>query len=349
MNDEKKSNSEVVVKPSAYRNCIYTLKTLEPLHIGAGGYRLGRVDNSICREPSTNLPKIPGTALSGALKAHADLYLRSRHGKEFISAGTGPSTAKMKEYRGDKAMIPKMIADPINFAFGVTESVEEGKSYRGVLQFCDAQILFFPLYCATKGVVWVTSPSAIKNSRLATGEVVEPKNPDKVRLIGKNSWKKGLDKINLGWLYLEVEDGNSDTDSSGVDLNWETAVPKEIVLVSEKLFSVLVNDNLEVRTSVCIDARTGAAKSGALFTYEAVPRDTWFVYSVVENNYRGEAKWKQMTKYDKQEWKSPIDVLEAANDYASKLGIGGMSTRGFGRVEISLAKEVKANPEGGTK
>ena len=38
-------------------------KTLEPVHVGAGGYRLGRVDKTICREPGTNLPKIPGTSL----------------------------------------------------------------------------------------------------------------------------------------------------------------------------------------------------------------------------------------------------------------------------------------------
>ena len=42
----------------------FIIMTLEPAHIGTGGYRLGRVDNSIAREPGTNLPKIPGTSLS---------------------------------------------------------------------------------------------------------------------------------------------------------------------------------------------------------------------------------------------------------------------------------------------
>lgn len=49
----------------------YVLMTLDPVHIGTGGYRLGRVDNSIVREPGTNLPKVPGTSLSGAIRQYA--------------------------------------------------------------------------------------------------------------------------------------------------------------------------------------------------------------------------------------------------------------------------------------
>ncbi len=45
--------------------------TLDPVHIGAGGYRLGRVDMTIAREPGTNLPKIPGTSLAGAARSYA--------------------------------------------------------------------------------------------------------------------------------------------------------------------------------------------------------------------------------------------------------------------------------------
>ena len=35
----------------------YFAYTIDPLHIGSGGYRLGRVDNTIVRDPGTNLPK----------------------------------------------------------------------------------------------------------------------------------------------------------------------------------------------------------------------------------------------------------------------------------------------------
>ena len=41
---------------------------LDPIHVGTGGMRLGRVDLSIVREPGTNIPKIPGTSLAGAAR-----------------------------------------------------------------------------------------------------------------------------------------------------------------------------------------------------------------------------------------------------------------------------------------
>ena len=55
----------------SYAKRTYLWMTLDPVHIGTGGYRLGRVDLSIAREPGTKLPKIPGTSLSGAARSYA--------------------------------------------------------------------------------------------------------------------------------------------------------------------------------------------------------------------------------------------------------------------------------------
>ena len=49
----------------------YVLMTLDPLHVGTGGTRLGRVDMDIAREPGTRLPKLPGTSLGGAIRQYA--------------------------------------------------------------------------------------------------------------------------------------------------------------------------------------------------------------------------------------------------------------------------------------
>ena len=54
-----------------YKRRRYLLMTLDPVHIGTGGYRLGRVDNSIVRELGTRVPKIPGTSLHGAARSYA--------------------------------------------------------------------------------------------------------------------------------------------------------------------------------------------------------------------------------------------------------------------------------------
>ena len=72
---------------------MYYALALHPIHVGTGGYRLGRVDNSIVREPGTNLPKLPGTSLSWACRAYAAMvpgrYSRQENGRSNSCAGQG--------------------------------------------------------------------------------------------------------------------------------------------------------------------------------------------------------------------------------------------------------------------
>jgi CRISPR/Cas system CMR subunit Cmr4 (Cas7 group RAMP superfamily) len=97
-----------------------------------------------------------------------------------------------------------------------------------------------------------------------------------------------------------------------------------LVLVSDQLFHHLVNDNLEVRTSVQIDDETGAAKSRALFTYEAIPRGTVLGFEVVINDRRANGIQTDAV----------TGLLRKAFHGLKLLGIGGMGTRGFGRIEV---------------
>jgi CRISPR/Cas system CMR subunit Cmr4 (Cas7 group RAMP superfamily) len=69
--------NEATATKKLYEHRRFVFMTLDPVHIGAGGYRLGRVDNTITREPGTNLPKIPGTSLAGAARSYAAM----RYGK----------------------------------------------------------------------------------------------------------------------------------------------------------------------------------------------------------------------------------------------------------------------------
>jgi hypothetical protein len=47
------------------------LYALDPTHIGAGGYRMGRVDLTILRDAGSNLPKVPGSSINGATRSAA--------------------------------------------------------------------------------------------------------------------------------------------------------------------------------------------------------------------------------------------------------------------------------------
>ena len=92
--------------------------------------------------------------------------------------------------------------------------------------------------------------------------------------------------INLGWLNLKIHHNSDEIikifDSIFGDKVAIQGFPnslakhKKIILVSDELAPQIINANLEVRTSVSIDPLTGAAREGALFTSEAIPRGSLF-------------------------------------------------------------------------
>jgi len=298
----------------------YLLMTVDPVHIGTGGMRLGRVDNSIVREPGTRLPKIPGTSLSGAIRQYAAV----RYGKR--------ACAGQKDHCGAPTC-------PICYTFGFVRGKSTEQAHSGVVSIGDARLLLFPVYSMV-GPVWVTSPSALADFGLGDQTV----GADKARW-GSITEQKHL---NLGWLMLEKE-GSLNLD--GLPGKIPERVRERIVLISDKIFSQVVNSNLEVRTSVAINPETGAAEDKALFTYEAIPRATFLWLDVVVDDYRGgfPVTSKQYNKKNGQDndrealsttWNKPADVVAAGLEWAEHLGIGGMGTRGFGRVREIAEWEV---------
>lgn len=277
----------------------FLLMTLDPLHVGTGGYRLGRVDLSIVREPGTNLPKVPGTSLAGAIRQYAAM--------RYERAGC----AGQKGCGDDPC--------PICYTFGSAK--DSGGGYAGTVNIFDARLLLFPVHTMA-GPAWVTSPATLADFGV-NGQSV---SNDKAK------WPNSLTaqpRLNLGWLMLEREDGD-----------WQSPqlekVPQEVqdrlVLVSDKLFSQIVNSNLEVRTSVSINPHTGAAAEGALFTYEALPRATFLWFEVVEDDYRKSFPGED-SKAKELQHSRPLNVLKDGLALAEYLGLGGMGTRGFGRVK----------------
>ena len=314
-----------------YRERPFLLMTLDPVHIGTGGQHLGRVDLSIAREPGTRLPKIPGTSLSGAVRQ----YAAWRYGSPSC-AGAGQGQGA-NDHRHEQC--------PICYTFGYLRGQDGGQS--GTVSIGDARLLLFPVY-SLAGPVWVTCPSILRD--LGVTGIADP--GERVQLpeaLAKH------EHLNLGWLMLEK------AENAFVLPDTIEGVPDEIkhraVLISDSLFSRVVNSNLEVRTSVSIDPVTGAAKDGALFTYEAIPRAALLWLDVVEDDFRRDPK--QPDKFpawpiaqtepgnafpNGEKWRSPLDVVRAGLRLAEHLGIGGMGTRGFGRVRFlgSTDEEVSS-------
>ncbi len=335
----------------------YIIMAIEPVHVGAGGYRLGRVDNTIIREPATGLPKLPGTSLAGVVRTYTAMAVDDENPgnmREYKFRRPVPRIgADEKEQKDDKG---NLIFDyvsctgkggsegeehcgqpdcPICVPFGFSK---KKSSFQGLVSFSDAHILLFPVN-SMKGPVWISALQPLRQfmedndfEGVENPSVVLPP-PEEMQgestqivtdLVGKG------ESMNLGWLLFENREKKQPV---AFDNQSFKSVPSEIlkrtVLVSDQIFSRLVNDNLEVRTSVAIDPATGAAEDGALYTYEALPRGTvlWFPARYLSpDKFQVEGRDIPLTSAKIQE------KVEKGIGLMEILGVGGKGTRGMGRV-----------------
>lgn len=313
----------------------YYCMALDPIHVGTGGYRLGRVDNTIVREPGTDLPKIPGTSISGVARAYTALAIQSndpnkqKYLKQEIDAQGRPlyKSCAGKGGEGGEAHCGRKDCE-VCVSYGFSKGK---KSFHGMAQFSDARIMFFPVHSMV-GPIWITSPSILKEFGVRT-EVSE----ERIKFI-KNNFAR--DRLNLGWLMLKKDEADSGLfsvpwdnfpDFSSVQSEIQEIIENRLLLIPDTLFAQIVNDNLEVRTSVAIDPATGAAEEGALYTYEAIPRATVLWFTVTHNdpgNFRINGKEIGLNI------DQIIENMEKGLRYLKILGIGGMNTRGMGRLKV---------------
>ncbi|HPW72813.1 MAG: type III-B CRISPR module RAMP protein Cmr4 [Methanothrix sp.] len=289
---------------------------LDPIHVGTGGARLGRVDLSIVRDPVTKIPKIPGSSLAGVHRAYVAMAEKKYPG----CAGQGqPDTSGA----GGHCCDPKC---PVCTVFGFAKGKDSTTGFTGLAAFSDVHIQLFPV-ATREGPLWVTSPEQL---RIAGLSIPEDANADAVYRKSTSS-----QPLNLGWLLLPVK-ALSEHSCIRDELN-KLGVPKHILdrfgVVPDRLFSHVVNSNLEVRTSVSINPETGAAEEGALFTYEALPRATLLFWEVTCKNPKhfkiGNKDIEAANNKDKVH-----SLVKKAYPYLEHLGIGGMGTRGMGRLRV---------------
>jgi len=358
--------------------------TTDPVYIGTGGYTIGRVDNTIVRDPITKVPKIPGSSLAGIWRYYTVLEILNKikdkkptRGDILKQSGDTikdkinnwiknhknewDASKKWYFFEGNTLLELNCAGQdnvPQEELSNIAATNKEGKtghcgyclvckgfgfskkdiSWQGMLYFSDLKILFFPVF-TMYGTKWTTTVRKLKEAKL---EINVNENDEKV-IVNKNSNIKG-NYINLGWLYLEAEEKEFSVDLEKLKFDNFDFQDKDIVIVPENLFSQIVNSNLEVRTSVSIDPITGAAKEGALFTSEAIPRGT-ILYGNIrifdKNSFTGiDDKLAPLPTVENLEC-----ALEESKHFFETLGIGGMTTRGFGRIKIKFKDEIKCNDD----
>lgn len=307
---------------------------LDPIHVGTGGARLGRADLSIVRDPVMRVPKIPGSSLAGVYRA----YVAMKENKYPDCAGLGhPREDGKRGHCGE----PKC---PVCSVFGFARDKRGG--FAGLAAFSDAHVLLFPV-ATREGPLWITSPGQLRIAGLP-----EPKGVTEEVIY---CVKEGQ-TLNLGWLLLSVKELENHEEYAHQlkNMGVQEYITQRFAVVTDRLFSHVVNSNLEVRTSVSINPETGAAEEGALFTYEALPRGTVLYWEITCKNpahFRiGNEPVKAVQDID-----SVYKTVAGAHPYLEALGIGGMSTRGMGRLRVLERPEnnkvnaVEQSAENGTE
>lgn len=308
---------------------------IDPIHVGTGGARLGRVDNTIVRDPVTRIPKIPGSSLAGVMRA----YTAMGEGRYPKCAGLGqPNHNGTGGHCGEANC-------PVCTVFGFAKGIGSSGGFAGLASFSDMHVLLFPV-ASQLGPQWITCPMALRQTNIPEFSELNDL-PEQQVVYRQASGNTDPPSLNLGWLYLPVRTNWRELNEMIVEKIEALKIPgyvtSRVGVVSDKLFAHIVNSNLEVRTSVAIDPATGAAEEGALFTYEALPRGTVLVWEVTCRNPRhfrigqGEIQAVQSPDEVKQ-------VIVKAYSYLGHLGIGGMGSRGMGRLcvpELNCAAEAQ--------
>lgn len=308
---------------------------IDPIHVGTGGARIGRVELTIVRDPVTRVPKIPGSSLAGVHRSYVAMHLEEHRPNRQVNgqpkpyfpdcAGLGqPDKQGKGEHCGQHDC-------PVCITFGFAR--RQGGGFAGLAIFSDAHVLLFPVP-TREGPLWVTSPEQLRLASI-NGEFSG---------ISENALYCAQDNgtpINLGWLLLERKKLNGynkikdDIKNAGIP----DYITDRFGILPNKLFSHVVNSNLEVRTSVSINPQTGAAEEGALFSYEALPRSTVLVWTITCRNPKHFKVGREDIKaqIDNQPIDSPdrvYEVVKKAHPFLEHLGIGGMGTRGMGRLKV---------------
>ena len=326
---------------SSYQKFMQIGLALDPIHVGTGGARIGRVELTIVRDPVTQVPKIPGSSLAGVYRSYVAMHYeedrqqKSKSGQQVRQKSYYPDCAGLG--LDDKQRHCRQPNCPVCTVFGFARGSGQEGGFAGLAAFTDAHVLLFPVP-TRRGPMWITSPMMLEMVNLNVNGIEE-------EAVYLDEDPGNL--LNLGWLLLETQrcEEMENIKNRLKNLNVPDYILNRLALVPDRLFAHIVNSNLEVRTSVSINPETGAAEDKALFSYEALPRGTVLVWEIIAKN---PAHFRIGTQAIKAV-ATPEDVHEKAKQahvYLEHLGIGGMGTRGMGRIEVLYANTI---PQNGTQ
>lgn len=290
------------------QTALLLLTSETPLHAGAG-QSVDGIDLPIQREVHTDWPCVYGSAVKGALRAHAEQRMAST------------STA---------------ITDLFGPDHGGAQ--ERDTSHAGALLVGDATLLALPVRSLQSSFKWVTCPQAITRFArtaerlgltLALPAISQPA-PDKA--LGQGDAKLFLEEFRfeqspdacIGALAKAL------APLSGGALDAAT-LEQRLVVVHDDIFSFLARNATSVQPHIAIDSTSKTVKDGALWFEETLPPETLLYVPLTATASRrkaGALTAAQVLEQFEQ-------LLPAGKNW---LQLGGNETTGMGWCRVGIAR-----------
>nr|WP_288851900.1 type III-B CRISPR module RAMP protein Cmr4 [uncultured Acidovorax sp.] len=290
------------------QTALLLLTSETPLHAGAG-QSVDGIDLPIQREVHTHWPCVFGSAVKGALRAHAEQRM------------TSTSTA---------------ITDLFGPDHGGAQ--ERDTSHAGALLVGDATLLALPVRSLQSSFKWVTCPQAITRFartaerlglELQWPTITQPA-PDKA--LGQGDAKLFLEEFRfeqspdacigaLAKALAPLSGGALDEDTLG----------QRLVVVHDDIFSFLARNATSVQPHIAIDSTTKTVKDGALWFEETLPPETLLYVPLTATASRrkgGALTAAQVLEQFEQ-------LLPAGKNW---LQLGGNETTGMGWCRVGIKR-----------
>jgi len=205
----------------------------------------------------------------------------------------------------------------------------------------------YPVRSVKNTFAWITCPFVLKRFKEdleSAGKEIKnfsiPEVSDDKIIVASNS---PLIINNNNPKKVGIEEFVFDVDNSQIDNNLINAIKGYIpdtettqnisarfAIVSDNVFTDLVNYAVEVRTRIKIDQTTGTASGGALFTVEMVPSESIF-YSLVFADDPKNSNSNSVKNVDEV-----IDNIQKLIDNNEVIQVGGDETIGLGFVKVKF-------------
>lgn len=274
------------------------------VHAGSGS-DLGVVDLPIQREQHTGYPKIEGSSLKGAIRAHVSSLVEEDAKVEAV--------------------------------FGSELAANNESSVAGAVSFSDARILLFPIRSMRGVFAYITCPHVLQrfNQELETFApdypllpVPEPNTISASALLVGNSEKIVLEEYTYD---VQVDQTTQQLAEQLEAIIFTTPTGKgrlanRLVVLPDDDFSDFVQLSTEVNARTKIDPETGTVKEGGLWYEENLPPES-VLYSFV---FFGESRMDQDNPFVSVE--EIVSYLEDDQVFSPVFQLGGNSTIGRGMI-----------------